>query len=236
VVTHAYRHARLMEESEARVEMAAVCHSPADTLVASRLLGHPKAYRRWEAEHDRLMRGVSAQSHLDRQAVALRDATLALVHRRAKFEYLRKREVTGRKRHVFFTLFYGNRDYANAVVSEHRSYVRVSSSYLCTQHLSEHLMEDYALGEPLQIYEHWYAEYFRTFCEVALAETEEEKQATAAVAVLKPLLKHQLAEARRAILQMPLKPEKGWREVEIRKSTGDTQKLRVLFAMPERAD
>ena len=52
--------------------------------------------------------------------------------------------------------------------------------------------------------------------------------------VLKPLLKHQVAEARQAILQMPLKPAKHWREVQIRKSTGDTQKMRVLFAVPGR--
>jgi hypothetical protein len=234
MLTHAYRHARLMEESEARVEMAAVFDTPADTLIASRILGHPQAYRRWEAEHDRLMRSVSGQTHLDRQVVALRSAALSLVHRRAMFEYLRLREITGRKRHHFFTVFYGSRDYVNAVLAEHGNYVRCSSSYLCTQYLAEHLMEDYALGEPLQIYEQWYAEYFRAYCDGALAETEEEKLAVAAMEELKPLLKHQLTEARQAILHMPQKPAKDWREVQIRKSTGDTQKLRVLLGIPDR--
>jgi hypothetical protein len=225
-----------MEESEARVEMSVVYDSPADALVASRILGHPQAYRRWEAEHDRLMRGVSGQTHLDRQVTALRSAALSLVHRRAMFEYLRLCEITGRKRHRFFTVFYGSRDYVNAVLAEHGNYVRCSSSYLCTQYLAEHLMEDYALGEPLQIYEQWYAEYFRAYCDGALAETEEEKQAVAAMEALKPLLKHQLAEARQAILQMPPKPAKDWREVRIRKPTGDTQKVRVLFAIPDRVN
>jgi hypothetical protein len=231
-----YRHARLMEESEARVEMTAVYDSPADALVASRLLGHPQAYRRWEAEHDRLMRSVSAQSKLDRQVVALRSTALSLVHRKAMFEYLRKRGITGRMRHRFFTIFHGNRDYVNAVLIEHGNYVRCSSSYLCTQYLAEHLMEDLALDEPLQIYEQWYAEYFRAFCDGALAETEAEKLASAPMEALKPLLKHQLAEARQAILQMPQKPDKDWREVQIRKSTGDTQKLRVLFPVPGRVN
>lgn len=90
-------------------------------------------------------------------------------------------------------------------------------------------MEDSALEEPLQMYEQWYGEYFRAFCDGALAETEEEKLAAAPMEALKPLLKQQLAEARQAIVQMPRNPGKDWREVQIRKSTGDTQKLRVLF-------
>src|SRR5205085_11892334 len=57
--------------------------SPADTLVASRILKNPDAYRRWEAEHDRLMRAVSEQVRLPRQVVALRSTAFALVHRKA---------------------------------------------------------------------------------------------------------------------------------------------------------
>src|SRR5205823_10226252 len=83
MVIHAYNHTRLMEESEARVEMSAIFDSPADTLVASRILGHPHAYRRWEAEHDRLMRSVSRQTNVDRQVTALRSTALSLVHRKA---------------------------------------------------------------------------------------------------------------------------------------------------------
>ena len=236
MATHAYAHARLMEESEARVEMAVVYDSPADELVATRLLGHPQAYRRWEVEHDRLMRGVSRQTHLEEQILALRSAALSLVHRKAIFDYLRDHELTRRKRHRLFAVFYGSRDYVNAVLAEHANYVRCCSSYLCTQYLGEHLMDDTALDEPLQIYEQWHAEYFRAFCDAALAETEEEKLTIAPMEALKPLLKHQLAEARRAILQMPQKPAKDWREVEIRKSTGDTQKLRVLFPVPGRVN
>jgi hypothetical protein len=46
---------------------------------------------------------------------------------------------------------------------------------------------------------------------------------------LRPLLKYQLTEARQAILTMPLAPARQWREVEIRKPTGHTQRLRALF-------
>jgi hypothetical protein len=225
-----------MEESEARVEMAVVYDTPADELISTRLLGHPQAYRRWEAEHNHLMRRVSGHSHLDQQIQALRTTALTLVHRKAIFEYLRGRELTRRMRHRLFSVFYGARDYVNAVLFEHGNYIRCSSSYLCTQYLAEHLMEDSALDEPLLIYEQWYAEYFRAFCDGALAETETEKLAAAPMEALKPLLKHQLAEARQAILQMPQKVDKPWREVQIRKSTGDTQKLRVLFPVPGRVN
>jgi hypothetical protein len=63
---------------------------------------------------------------------------------------------------------------------------------------------------------------------VALAETEEEKLALAPVEALKPLLKHRLRQARDAILKLPEVPATVWREVELRKATGETQKLRRL--------
>jgi hypothetical protein len=225
----AYKHARLMEESEARVEMAARFDSPADMLVARGVLEHPDVYRRWEAEHDRLMRAVSEQARLARQVVALRSTAFALVHRKAMFEYLRDRQLAGPRRRRLFAIFYGFQDYTNAVLAEHGNYVRCSSSYLCTHHLAERLMQDAAFDEPLRMYERWYSEYFRAFCDVALAETEEEKQAMAAMEALKPLLKYQLAEARQAILAMPQMPAEDWREAQIRKPTGDTQRLRVLL-------
>jgi hypothetical protein len=42
------------------------------------------------------------------------------------------------------------------------------------------------------------------------------------------LLKHRLREARDAILDLPEVPATVWREVELRKATGETQKLRRL--------
>ena len=231
----AYKHARLMEESEFRVEMAARSGPPEEMLVAGRVLEHPTAYRRWEAEHNRLMRPVSQQARLARQVVALRSTAFALVHRKAMFEYLRDRQVTGAKRHKLFALFYGARDYASCVVAEHGNYARCGSSFLCTRYLAEQLMRDAALAEPLQLYEQWYTEYFRIFCDVGLAETEEELEAVAPLDALKPLLKHKLAEARHTIMTMPQAEAINWREAEIRRATGETQKLRVLHVEPQPA-
>jgi hypothetical protein len=228
MLIHAYNHARLMEESESRVEMTAYLHTPADA-AASRVLESPDIYRRWEAEHDRLMRTVSEVRRIDAQVAALRATVFRLVHRRALFEYLRVRHVTGPKRHWLLGIFYGCRDYTNAVIAEHSNYVRCSTSYVCTHHLGEHLMNDAAFDEPMQLYEQWYSEYFRVYCDFELAETVEEKRAAASLDALKPLLKYRLNEARQAILAMPPMLEKDWREVQIRKPNGDTQRLRALF-------
>lgn len=232
VLLHAYKHARLMEESHSRVEKSASSATPEDRLVALRILERPVEFTRWEAHHDQLMRPVSGQARISGQMAALRQTAFTLVHRRALFEYLRTRQISGVKRRKLLAVFYGCADYSNALLTEHGNYVRSSSSYLCTQHLAEHLMHDPALDEPLDLYEEWYTEYFHAFCDVELAETEEEKAECLAQDSLKPLLKHRVVEARKAILAMPLTPRE-WREVRIRKPTGDTQKLRRLALVPK---
>ena len=224
----AYKHARLMEESESRVQMSALQHTKADT-VASRVLESPEVYRAWAAEHDVLMRGVSREGRFARQVIALRHAAFSLVHRKAMMEYVRERHLTGRRRMRLFALFYGNRDYCNAVLAEHHNFVRCNSSYVCTSYIGEHLMQDAAFDEPMQLYEEWFAEYFRGFCDTELAVTEDEQRLVAPVAALRPLLKHRLAEARAAILAMPEHPDREWREVTIRKANGDTQRLKTIF-------
>jgi hypothetical protein len=224
-----YKHGRLMEESEICLASAARAGAPQEMLVASQILDHPTAYRTWEAEHDRLLRSVSSHTRFAAQMGALRSATFTLIHRKALFEYIRQRGLGGTKRHRLFALFYGGaRDYTNSVIAEHSNFVRCSSSHICADHLASQLMRDAAFQEPMQLYQEWYADYFRVFCDVALAETEEEKLALAPVEALKPLLKHRLREARDAILKLPEVPSTVWREVELRKATGETQKLRRL--------
>jgi hypothetical protein len=196
--------------------------------VASRIITHPAAYRHWEAEHDRLLRNVSSHSRLAPQIGALRSAAFSLIHRKALIEYIRDRELTGLKRQRLFGLFYGTRDYTSSVIAEHANFLRCSSSHICTEHLAEHLMRDAAFEEPMQLYQEWYSDYFRVFCDVELAETQDEREALAPAEALKPLLKQRLREARDAILNLPQVPTTVWREVELRRATGETQKLRRL--------
>jgi hypothetical protein len=207
--------------------MTANSLAPADVFVAERILVRPAEFTRWEVHHDRLMRAVSVHGRLPQQMLALRTTAFSLIHRKALFEYLRRRQVTGEKRKKLLAVFYGCTDYTSAVLAEHGNYVRCSSSYLCTQHLAEHLMRDPALDAPLRLYEEWYRDYFQAYCDLELAETEEEKAACLAQECLQALLKHRVTKARRVILAMPLSPV-DWDEVRIREPSGDTMKLPAL--------
>jgi hypothetical protein len=222
-----YKHERFMEESERCVEATVRCGRPEDQSLVGRILEHPIAYQRWLSEHDRLIRGVSEQGKLERQLLALRRSTFSLVHRKALFGYLRDQHVVGVRRQHLFALFYGCRDYAGSVVAEHGNYLRSNSSYLCTRFIANELMHDGAMQAPLQLYEEWYGEYFKIFCDTALAESPEDKENATALLALQPLLKYRLNETRQAILGLPRQAADAWREWELRQPTGDTVKLRV---------
>jgi hypothetical protein len=220
--------ARLMEESELCVAEAARSGTPAQMLVATRLMSHPEAYRRWESEHFHLMRRVSGHTYLNGQVLALRSTALALLHRKAVFEYLQDRQLTRSQRHRLMALFHSMREYTASLIAEHGNYVRGASSYWCSHHLARRLMKDGVFAEPLHLYGERYTDYFRVFCDVEVAETEAEREAVEPMRLLQPLLKLQLAEARREILKMPYQPQKVWYEVEIRRPTGDTARLPAL--------
>ena len=225
-----YKHERFMEASERCVEATARSGRPEDQSLVGRILEHPMAYQRWLSEHDRLIRGVSDQGKLERQLQALRRSTFSLIHRKAFFGYLRDEHVVGARRQHLFAFFYGPRDYAGSVVAEHGNYLRSNSSYLCTRFIADELMHDGAMQAPLQLYEEWYGEYFKIFCDNALAETPEERENATALLALQPLLKHRLTEAREAILGLPRQAAAALREWELRQPTGDTVKLRTLSA------
>jgi hypothetical protein len=224
----AYKHERLMDASERCVEAAARSAGTENQLVACRILEQPAAYQRWVSHHDHLMRSVSEQARLERQVLALRRSTFGLVHRKALFGYLRDQHVVGARRRRLFALFYGPRDYEGSVVAEHGNYLRSTSSYLCSRLLADELMHDGAMQGPLQVYEEEYADYFRIFCDIALAETPLEKEATTPFLPLQPFLKHRLNEARQAILELPRDTGGGGRDLWLRQPTGDTVKLRAI--------
>ncbi len=225
-----FKHERLMEESERRVVDATRDGTPAERVVASRVLETAHSYRLWELGHAHLMRAVADSLQLVRQAAALRTTAFSLLHRKALFEYMRDRHVTGAKRERLLSLFCGPRETIGVLVKEHLNYIHSSSSYLCTEHLGAVLIGDPVFEEPIQLYQERYTEYFRIYCDVALAQTEDERAGLEPLAALRPMLKAQLTQARRAILVMGYDEARTWREVQIRRPTGDTQKLKALFA------
>jgi hypothetical protein len=226
----AISHARLMRESTDRVEIALHSDDDKEHLVAHRLSENPTTWLLWENEHSGLMRQVADYGILRTQAAALRQTALRLIHGKALFEYLRRKEVRGAKRSQIVAHFYPTRGYQSAVIAEHGGYLRKACSYLCASHVGSGLVQDPAFLDPMQHYEELYAEYFDLYCRT-LFPTEGVESASELS--LLPLLKHQLNEWRWIILNPRQSLPRVKREREIRRSTGDTQRLPHLKIPPK---
>lgn len=188
--------ARLMRESSDRVDDALHSDNDVEQMVAARIVESPDGFQRWEYEHSNLMRGVAEYSVLRTQVTVLKQTTLNLIHGKALFEFLRKKEVRGSQRTGLIRHFYPNRGYTAAMVSAHGSYVRKACSFLCASHLGSDVVHDDVFVDPMQHYEDLYADYFDLYCRLQTAEGGD----SACERALLPLLKHQLNELRWGIL------------------------------------
>ena len=213
-----------MRESTDRIEGALRSHDQQEHLVAQRIFAAPDAGAAWEREHSGLMRQVADFLALRNQAVALRRASLRLIHGKALFEYLKKHNVRGKARARILAHFHRTLAYEHAVVAEHTTYVRKAGSYLCASHLGTDLVRDPAFLDPMQQYETLYTEYFELYCSTLMPHEECSESEPA----LLPLLKHHLTKWRWVILNPKQSASHLWRESELRRPVGDTQKLRLL--------
>ncbi|MDP9088065.1 MAG: hypothetical protein M3O26_04900 [Pseudomonadota bacterium] len=219
----AFTHARLMRESTDRMEGALRSHDQQEHLVAQRIFATPAACAAWELEHSGLMRQVADFVALRNQAVALRRASLRLIHGKALFEYLKRHNVRDQARARILAHFHRTLVYEHAVVAEHTAYVRKAGSYLCASHLGTDLVRDPAFLDPMQQYEALYAEYFDLYCSTLMPPEEGSESEPA----LLPLLKYQLTKWRWVILNPKQSTSHLRRESELRRPLGDTQKLRL---------
>jgi len=96
---------------------------------------------------------------------------------------------------------------------------------LCASHVGTGLVQDPAFLDPMQHYEDLYAEYFDLYCATLFPANGDE---VACERSLLPLLKHQLNEWRWIILHPQQSLPRIKREREIRRATGETQRLRHL--------
>ena len=220
-----------MRESTDRIESALRSADEKEHLVAQRVLATPESWHAWELEHSGLMRQVSDFVALRNQAVALRHASLRLIHGKALFEYLKKHNVRGEARAAILVHFHRTLLYEHAVVAEHTVYVRKTCSFLCASHLGSELVQDPAFLDPMQQYENLFTEYFELYCSTLLpqqgAQSESQSVSESEPALL-PLLKHQLSEWRWVILNPKQALPHLQRESELRRPAGDTQKMRLL--------
>ncbi len=163
------RHKVLMDESEQALWAAAEKPSGADARIAKQILGDAKSHGLWESRHAELVRPVAEQTGRVPQVLALRDVEVRLIHRRALFDHIREHEIRGPARERLFRIFYGTRDFQDAVIAEHRQYMLAVSSRVSADHLIN-VMRDPVSKLLLEQYQNLYAQYFDLYCYVTATE------------------------------------------------------------------
>lgn len=226
-------HARLMRESADRVQVAAKSANGHEQMIASRILESPATWEGWEREHAVLMRGVANCGDKKSQCIALKEAAFALIHRKALFEFLRDQGVRGWIRARVVAHFRTGQFYHDAIIAEHRVYLRRACSYLCTEHLGLQVLHDLGFIDPFKHYERLFAEYFDLYCRAVCGA--DGVDSTARMELL-PLLKYELKEWRDAILHPTEALPRLLRDAELRRPTGDTQRNRVLSPLPNQSN
>jgi hypothetical protein len=195
--------AQLIVASEQELARIAASGSIKERTIACTLRGTPADYRKWEAEHGRLMNAVAGASNGERQARALLSAALSLIHRKALFEYLHSHARRGEDRRFLIAHFHGQRGYSQAVVAEHGNYQRSIASLACIEHIGATLLSHQAFGEPLRRYENLYADYFRSYCNSLLTPANEAAEMSDSMRTLIPYLKRDVLEERSRLLALP---------------------------------
>jgi hypothetical protein len=217
--------ARLMEYSERHLTLTARSGFSSEAQIASRLLENVQLYRSWEHTHGRLMQAVAAAPQ---QATAqeLRKVAFLTLHRKAPFEYLRERHITGMaRRQLIQALFGDQQSYGRSLVREHEAYVSSACSLLCTDALCAMVLGDELFCEALEKYESAYAEYYRAYCDSLLAEQAGE---ASPMSPLLPYLRYQLKIIRDHMLA-GAQQQTIYKDLQaLYAATGDTQKLPVL--------
>ncbi len=155
-----------MSESEYALHNASDSSSPRELRIVDTVLQDGPLYRVWESQHADLLLPVAEYSNKKRQIVALRNAKVQLVHRRALFGYLRSNGVRGGERRQLFRIFHQTLDYHSAVLAEHRQYMLAVSSRISTDHLIDIMNDPRSKSLPRQ-YEELYRLYFEMNCYVA---------------------------------------------------------------------
>jgi hypothetical protein len=224
MLRHAISHGRLMRESTDRVQAALSSSDRNEQLIARRVLESTVIWQQWEHEHSSLMRQLANCGVRHAQVTALKQTTFRLLHGKALFQFLRQSELRGAQRAQVLAHFRPGRSFASAIIAEHGAYLRRACSYLCTSHLGSEVVQDPAFLDPMQRYEDLYTEYFNLYC-TALVDGGGAMPGSEA---LLPLLKQQLNEYRLAILDPRGAQPFLRREAQLRRPTGDTQRLQSL--------
>ncbi len=161
--------ARLMQYSEQFLVRTAQSEPSQTSQLAARLLEDKPLHRRWEHEHSRLMHGVAAPARAPDKVTELRRVSLLTLHRKAPFEYLRDRHVTGAARRYLIDALFGSQDYAQCLVREHLAFLSSACSFICADALCGEVLGDAAFSTALAHYQNAYTEYYRAYGDSLLA-------------------------------------------------------------------
>jgi hypothetical protein len=216
--------ARLMEYSEHFLVRAAQSESPQKSL-ATRMLQDGPLHRRWEQEHSRLMHGVATTKRPADKAVELRKVTFLTLHRKAPFEYMRDRHVTGALRRKLIRALFGSQDYAQCLVREHMAFLSSACSYICADSLCGSALGDTAFCEALTHYQSAYSEYYRAYGDSLLAQHSGD---SASEQSLLPYLRYQLKIIRDHMLSGDPQQSDFATLQALYQATGDTHLLPVI--------
>jgi len=224
-VANGYSFERLMEYSEQLVELTAQSGTTDEAHVATRVLQDVSLYRQWEQGHERLMRGVAAVRRRSQQVQEIKKISFLTLHRKAPFEYLRERQVTGQARRQLVRALFGTQPYTSCILREHTAYLSSACSYFCSDWLCGDLMREPAFSEALAQYESSYSEYYRAYCDSLLAEQAGE---VSPMQGLLPYLRYQLKIIRDHMLSGAPQQSEFTQLKALYNKVGDTQRLPVL--------
>jgi hypothetical protein len=217
--------ARLMEYSEQFLIRVAQSELPHKSQLAARLLQDAPLHRQWEHEHSRLMHAVAAPSRPAAKGMELRRVTFLTLHRKAPFEYMRDRHVTGPARRKLIRALFGAQDYAQCLVREHVAFLSSACSFICADALCGEVLGDAAYCEALAHYQTAYSEYYQAYGDSLLAEHSGE---TASVQSLLPYLRYQLKIIREHMVSGRPQQSDFENLQALYEATGDTHVMPVL--------
>lgn len=214
---------RMMECSQLQLSEIAEhgdCHQK---LVAIRVLETPRSRKHWEGSHCLQLRSVANAVTAEEQVRAVRRMGLAMIHRKAPFEYLRDKCVSGMARRRFFEVVYGRLDFSSSFVSEHRNYLEAGASYLCLDRLCGESSTRW-----LADYEHRYAVYLRAqFRQLDNEHCGKHDQAASWLGYLRNELRRQ----RQSLLAAPPSKADTLTLEELYRPTGDTVRITYFAQM-----
>lgn len=213
---------QLMETSEALLTATSQFSGDDAGVAAARLLHDANEWQRWEREFGDALRKIVIPARRMEQIRLLRIAGFNWIHDAVPFRLVRDLGMRGRDRQRVVKGLHNGAGFARAMVAEHKRYIRSSCSYACSTHIGQEIFGDPIFTASMDRYRDVYTQYFNAFCSVSFPEHEASPGSERS---LLPLLKQQVTELRRAILDYPR--DAGWlmRELQFRAPTGTTQRM-----------